>query len=78
MTDRVFVISEVLDMGCEAWHRAEDGAVWLFHGCWALRADRERGTRTLVMDLTLVPEGPWRLTDWGRLEFARLNEGADE
>ena len=68
---RAYSLAEVMERGFEAYHGAEDGVRWLFHGLWALRSDPVRETRTLVTDLTLVPDGPWRPTAWGELELKR-------
>lgn len=74
MPGHTYTLAELVELGCEGWHLAEDGAFWLFHGCWALRVDTVSCTRTLVMDAALVPDRPWRLTDWGRKELLRPDQ----
>jgi hypothetical protein len=74
--ERTFTLPEVIELGFEACHVTEDGASWLFHGCWALRSDPLRGTRMLVMDAAALPGGPWHLTAWGEAELRRSQ--ADE
>ena len=71
MRQRTYALSEIIELGYEAHQVAEDGAYWLFHGCWALRVDAVRETRTLVTDVALMPESPWRLTAWGAAELER-------
>ena len=73
--DRTYTLSEVMDWGFEAYHVADDGVWWLFHGCWALRRNPHADTRTLVTDTVFVPDGPWRPTAWGEAELER---GPDE
>ena len=74
--ERTYTLPEVIGLGVEAYHVAEDGLWWLFHGCWGLRTDPVSGARTLVTDVALVPAGPWHLTAWGEAELRRSQ--ADE
>jgi hypothetical protein len=74
--DRTYTLSEVIALGFEAYHVADHGARWLFHGCLGLRSDAASGTRTLVTDPAAMPVGPWHLTEWGEAELRRSQ--ADE
>jgi hypothetical protein len=74
LAELTYTLAELAELGCEGWHVADDGCFWLFHGCWALRFDEARGMRTLVMDRSSMPAGPWRLTDWGTRERVRRAE----
>lgn len=68
-----FTISEVAALGFEAYHTAEDGACWLFHGFAALRV-APTGERILVFDLEQLPRGPWYPTRWGEQELRSERE----
>ena len=69
--DRTCTLSELIELGVEACHVADDGVSWLRHGCLGLRGDSVSGTRTLVMAAAALPVGPWQLTTWGEAELRR-------
>lgn len=71
MTEVTYTIKELVGLGFEARHAAEDGASWLFHEGWAIRADPVLGVHVLVTRVEQMPAGPWVLTDWGQQELAR-------
>jgi hypothetical protein len=64
-----FTRREVTSRGFEARCIAKDRVEYLWHlGC-GLRADPSNGSRTLITDPAVLPEGPWQATDLGQAEL---------
>ena len=67
----VYTRYDIVSLGFEAQCVAPDGACYLWHADCGLRADPD-GHATMLTDASLLPEGPWALTDLGERE---LHEG---
>lgn len=60
---------EVTARGFEARCTTDDSVEYLWHLGYGLRADRRSGSRTLITDPSVVPEGPWLATELGAKEL---------
>ena len=56
---RAYTLTEVVDLGVEARHEAEDGVVSSWSGRYAVRTDPASGVSVLVGDLKKLPQWPW-------------------
>lgn len=72
MTDQLatYTRAEVTGRGFEARCLVDGAVEYLWHRGFGLKADRETGATTLIVDPSAVPEGPWVATELGRRELA--------
>ena len=56
---RAYTLAEVVGLGFEARHEAEDGVVYSWSGGFAVRTDPASGVSVLIRDLTKLPQWPW-------------------
>lgn len=56
---RAYTLAEVVGLGFEARHVAEDGVVYSWSGGFAVRTDPVSGVSVLITNRMNLPEWPW-------------------
>jgi len=69
--DRTCTLSELIELGVEACHVADDGVSWLRHGCLGLRGDSVSGHEDAGHGCRGPACGSLALTTWGEAELRR-------